>query len=327
MAGSLSEGGRTPSGAGVLGLARRTGVRLLGALFVVWAVVTLVFFGLRLIPGDPAEAILGGPGSRATPEALAAVRAEYGLDQPLFVQYLSQLVRLASGELGHSYALRTSVSEIILDGLGNTLLLAFLPLVLAWAIAIGLALWSTRRSRIASGIATTIEIVAAAVPQFWLGIVLILIFSVSLGWLPSISTGTPIGMVLPVLTLALPLAGFLGQAMRESLLNALDEPFILSARARGESETGIRLVHALRHAALPAISLSGWAFGTLISGAVVVETVFARPGLGRSLLSAVIVRDIPVIVGIVIVSAVAYIIVTIITELADRIADPRLRSA
>lgn len=318
---------RAPRGVRVPGLVRRAGARLLGALFVIWAVVTLVFFGLRLIPGDPAEAILGGPGSRATPEALALVRAEYGLDQPLILQYFAQLGRLLTGDLGESYALRTPVGQVVLDGLGSTLVLAFLSLAFAWVVAIGLALWSTRKSRIAAAVATTLEITAAAVPHFWLGTVLILVFSVSLGWLPALSTDGPAGLILPVLTLALPLAGFLGQAMRESLLTALDEPFTLSARARGESETGVRLIHALRHAALPAISLSGWAFGTLISGAVVVETVFSRPGLGRSLLSAVLIRDIPVIVGIVIVAALTYIVVTMLTELADRIADPRLRNA
>jgi peptide/nickel transport system permease protein len=133
--------------------------------------------------------------------------------------------------------------------------------------------------------------------------------------------------VLPVLTLAIPLAGFLGQVMRESLTDALESPFVLSARARGESETGVRWRHAIRHAALPAISLSGWAFGSLISGAVVVETVFARPGLGRSLLNAVTIRDVPMVTGVALVSALAFVLVTIATDAIDRIADPRLRSS
>ncbi|WP_369826473.1 ABC transporter permease [Subtercola sp. Z020] len=300
--------------------------RVAGAVFVLWAVATLIFFGIRLIPGDPAEAILGGPGSRATPEALAQARAEFGLDQPLLTQYLHELGRLATGDFGTSYSLKVPVAHVILDGLGSTLLLTVLSLAVAWLLAIGLALWATRGGRIAATVSTVLEIVAAAVPNFWLGTILILVFSVGFGWLPAISTPGIPGLVLPVLTLAIPLAGFLGQLMRESVLNALDAPFTVSARARGESETGVRLIHALRHAALPAISLSGWAFGSLISGAVVVETVFARPGLGRTLLNAVLIRDIPVVIGVVMVVALVYIVVTIATDLADRLADPRLRA-
>ena len=300
--------------------------RAAGAVFVLWAVATLIFFGIRLIPGDPAEAILGGPGSRATPEALAEARAEFGLDQPLLTQYIRELGRLATGDFGTSYSLKVPVREVILDGLGNTIILSLLSLVVAWLLAVTLALWATRSGRLARGVSTALEIVAAAVPTFWLGTILILVFSVGLGWLPAISTPGIPGLVLPVLTLAVPLAGFLGQLMRESVLDALDAPFTVSARARGESETGVRLIHALRHAALPAISLSGWAFGSLISGAVVVETVFARPGLGRTLLSAVLIRDVPVVIGVVMVVALVYIVMTLLTDLASRVADPRLRT-
>ncbi|WP_348648536.1 ABC transporter permease [Cryobacterium breve] len=170
-----------------------------------------------------------------------------------------------------------------------------------------------------------LEIGAAALPHFWLASALIVVFSGWLGLLPPVSTPGPAGLVLPVLTLALPLAGFLGQVMRESMLTALEAPFVISARARGESEAGIRRVHVLRHASLPGISLSGWAFGSLISGAVVVETIFARPGLGRTLLNAVTVQDVPVVIGVVLFVATAYILMTLLTDLAQRVADPRLR--
>jgi peptide/nickel transport system permease protein len=202
-----------------------------------------------------------------------------------------------------------------------------LSLVVAWLLAVAVALWSTRGGRLAGLAGSALEVVAVAVPQFWLGAVLILLFSVWLGWLPPISGSGPSGLVMPVLSLAIPLAGFLGQVMRESFLTALEAPFVLSARARGESETRVRLVHALRHAALPAIALSGWAFGSLISGAVVVETLFSRPGLGRSLLTAVLADDAPLIVGVVLVVAAVYIVVTLVTEAADQLADPRLRHA
>jgi peptide/nickel transport system permease protein len=308
-------------------VSRVVAIKAAGAVFVLWAVATLTFFAVRLIPGDPAQAILGGPGSQASAEALAAVRAQYGLDQPLFVQYLQQLGRLATGDLGRSYALNMDVAPLVLAQLGGTLTLAALALAVAWMLALALATWSTRAGRTGWMIGSGLEIVAAALPHFWLATALIVLFSTWLGILPPISTPGAWGLVLPVVTLAVPLAGFLGQVMRESLLTALESPFALSARARGESERGVRWIHVLRHAALPAVSLSGWAFGSLISGAVVVETIFARPGLGRTLLNAVTVRDVPVVIGVVLIVALVYILMTLATDLASRVIDPRLRNA
>lgn len=295
-------------------------------VFVLWAVATVTFFAIRLIPGDPAEAILGGPGSQASAAALARARADYGLDQPLVVQYGRYLGHLAVGDLGQSYALHQPVIAVIGANIGGTLLLAVLSLVVASLIAVGLAAWSVRGGRIAAFVASVLEVVGAAVPHFWLAISLILLFSTALGWLPPVSVPGPAGLILPVLTLAIPLAGFLGQVMRESLLDAMASPFVLAARARGEDELGVFLRHSLRHAALPAIGLAGWAFGSLVSGAVVVEAIFARAGIGRSLLSAVQLRDVPLVVGIVLVVALAYMLVTTLTDLADRIVDPRLRA-
>lgn len=291
-----------------------------GGLFVLWAVATAIFIGIRLIPGDPAEAIMGGPGSQASDEALAAARAQYDLDKPLYVQYFGQLARLATGDLGTSYSLKTPVSSVLAELLPPTLLLAGCALLVGWLLALLLAMLSTR----ARAVASAVEIVAAAVPHFWLGSVLIMIFTTALGWLPPVSTGTLAGLVLPVLTLALPLAGFLAQVMRDSMLQAQQSAFALSARARGESETAVLLRHSLRHAALPGIALSGWALGSLLSGAVVVESIFARPGLGRALLASVTARDIPLVTGIALVSAAAYVIIMALSDLAERVADPRI---
>ena len=309
------------------GTARWFLARLAGSVFVLWAVATLTFFAIRLIPGDPAEAVLGGPGSQASEETLEQVRQEYGLDQPLLAQYVAALGRLVTGDLGTSYALKVPVADLIGQQIVGTLTLAVSALALAWLIAISLSLWSTGGGRVAAAVGQGIELTSAALPHFWLATVLIAVFSTTLGWFPPVSTGDVSGLVLPVVTLAIPLAGFLAQVMRETLLDTLDSPFILSARARGESETGIRLRHALRHAAIPGISLSGWALGFLISGAVVVETIFARPGLGRTLLQAVTLRDVPVVTGVVLVVAVAYILMTFLTDAASRVADPRLRQA
>jgi peptide/nickel transport system permease protein len=301
--------------------------RLAGCLFVLVAAATITFFALRLIPGDPAQAVLGGPGSQASEAALNHAREEYGLNQPLIVQYLLQLGRYATGDLGTSYSLHEPVATVIGQQLGNTLILAITSLAAAWLFALLLAMWSARGGRIGTAIGSGLEIVAAAVPHFWLATVLILLFSSTLGWLPAVNVPGPIGLVLPTITLAVPLAGFLGQVMRESLLDAMASPFVQSARARGESELGVLWRHTLRHAALPAISLSAWALGSLISGAVVVETIFARPGIGRTLLAAVSDRDVPLVSGIVLVVALVYVLMTVLADVMDRLADPRLRVA
>jgi peptide/nickel transport system permease protein len=299
--------------------------RLGGIVLVLWAVATISFFAFRLIPGDPAEAILGGPGSQASEEALAAARAEYGLDQPVAVQYLRYLGRLLVLDLGRSYAFGEQVTTVIGDALGPTLLLTLVALAVAAVLALAVAVLSTRGGRVAAALGSLLEIVAAALPHFWLAVVLILLFSTGLGWLPPVSVPGPLGLVLPALTLAIPIAGFVGQVMRDALLDALASPFVLAARARGESPAGVFWRHALRHAAIPAIGITGWAFGASVSGAVVVESIFAREGLGRTLLTAVQGRDVPLVGGVVLVVAACYMVVTTVTDAADRLVDPQLR--
>lgn len=301
---------------------RRILTRVAGAVVTLVAAATVTFFAVRLIPGDPAQALLGGPGSQASAEALAQVREANGLDQPLLVQYVAFLGRLIRGDLGTSYLLHDSVAAVIGEQIGGTLVLAVSALVLAWLFALGLALWSTRPGRVSARLGELIEMIAAALPHFWLGAVLIVLFSSTLGILPAVSTPGLSGLILPALTLAIPLAGFLAQLLRESLADAAAQPFVYTARARGESESRIFWTHTLRHAAPAAVGLSGWAFGSLISGAVVVETVFARPGLGRTLVQATTLRDVPLVIGVVLVSAAAYVLVSLVADLTERALTP-----
>ncbi|MFZ4841921.1 ABC transporter permease [Mycetocola saprophilus] len=310
---------------GSRGIIAAVGLRIGGAILVLWAAATATFFAVRLIPGDPAQAFLGGPGSQASAEALARVRAENGFDLPLWQQYLDYLGRLLRGELGTSYSLHAPVSEVVGEQLAGTLELALWSLVIAWVIALGLALWSVAGGPVAARIAAGIEMTAAVLPHFWLGSVLILLFATGLGWLPAIATPDARGIILPALTLAIPLAGFLAQLLREALQDAAAQPFVLTARARGESHASVFARHTLRHAAGPAIGLTGWAFGSLMSGAVVVETIFARPGLGRTLVSAVQVRDVPLVIGLTLVAAAAYLVVSVLSDLAERALNPTLR--
>ncbi|WP_235038037.1 ABC transporter permease [Microbacterium sp. 18062] len=310
-------------------IARWALARIGSALLVVWVVTTIVFFALRA-SGDPLEAILGGPGSQAGPEAVARARETYGLDQPLVWQYLLLLGRVGTLQLGDSYARRQPVAELVAAQLPSTLLLATLALVLAWTLALlGAVIAQTARGSVGRAVAAALrgaEVVATVTPQFWLGAVLILVFAASLGVLPATSNGTdPAGLVLPVITLAIPIAGFLAQVMRDALGEADAAPFATTARSRGASESRVLLRHTLRHASLPALALSGWAYGSLLSGAVIVETLFARPGLGRLLIDGALQRDVPIVIGAVVVVALVYIAVMVVGDALELLVDPRLR--
>lgn len=303
--------------------------RIGAALLVVWVTATIVFVALRAT-GDPLEAVLGGPGSQAGPEAVAEARAAYGLDQPVWVQYLSQLWRTATLQFGDSYARKQPVADLLAAHVPPTVLLASLALLLAWVLALAGALASTAQrgwiGRVTRAVLAGIETIVSVTPHFFLGAILILVFASGLGWFPATSSGSaPAGLVLPVITLAVPLAGYLAHVMRGSLAEADAAPFATTARSRGGSEARVLLTHTLRHAALPALALSGWAYGSLLSGAVVVEALFARPGLGRLLLEATLVRDVPVVVGAVAVIALLYVAVMFLTDLLEWVVDPRLR--
>ncbi|MBL5975324.1 MAG: ABC transporter permease [Candidatus Leucobacter sulfamidivorax] len=263
------------------------------------------------------------PGSQASQAALDAARAEFGLDRPLLVQYADFLWRLLRGDLGVSYAQRIPVSEVLTNAIGPTLLLTAAALALAWVLALASVVVASGRSRVARGVALALDLVAAAMPNFWLASLLVLLFASTLGWLPAVSTGGVEGLVLPALALAIPTGGFIAQVCRAGVDDARDAPFIESARARGETELGVRLRHILRHGVVPGLNLTAWALGSLLGGAAVIEVIFARPGLGRTLVGAVVARDIPVVLGVVLFAALAYVVVALVTDLVIARVDPR----
>ena len=305
---------------------RRAAARLGGAVAVLFTVATLAFLALQLLPGDSAEAAVGGPGSQASAEALAAARTQYGLDRPLLVQYFDFLGRLLRGDLGVSYAQKIPVVDVLAHALLPTLALAAIALLLSWAIAFVSLLVASGESRAARATASALDLVAAAMPNFWLASLLVLLFAGTLGWLPAVSTGAPSGLVMPALALAIPTAGFIAQVCRSGIDDARSAPFIESARARGETALGLRFRHVLRHGLVPGLTLTGWALGSLLGGAAVIEVIFARPGLGRTLVGAVLSRDVPVVLGGVLVSALAYVVVTLLTDLLVARLDPRTES-
>lgn len=306
---------------------RRVLVRIAGVLGVLWGAATLTFIAQQLMPGDPAQTILGGAGSRPTPEQLAAVREQYGFDDPAIVQYLRFLGDLLHGDLGTSYILKQPVADIIGHHLGPTLTLTVTSLVAAWVIAVTVTLLTAHRRPRLAAIGSGLEIFLAALPQYWLGIVLLVVFAIQLRLVPVIGDDTAAGLVLPTLTLALPLAGYLGQVTRDEFSSAMEQPFAVSARARGMSDWGVRWRHALRHAILPGLTLSGWALGSLFSTAVIVESVFVRPGLGRVLVDAVTSKDMPVVIGVTLFVAAVYVLANLLVDIGFVRVDPRLRRA
>jgi peptide/nickel transport system permease protein len=304
---------------------RRVVGRVAAVVGVLFGAATLTFLAEQLMPTDPAQTILGGAGAKPSPEQIAAVNEQYGFDQPVLVQYLDYLRGLLHGDLGTSYILKQPVTDVIRAQIGPTLVLTLTALVGAWLLAVGVTLLTARRSRAVSAVGSGLEILLASLPQYWLGIVLLVVFAFHLQWLPVVGGDGVAGLVLPALTLALPLAGFIGQVTRDEFSSVLDQPFVVSARARGMSDAGVRVRHALRHAVLPSITLSGWALGSLFSTAVIVEAVFVRPGLGRVLVDAVSSQDMPVVVGVTLFVAAVYVLANLLVDAAFVLVDPRLR--
>jgi len=304
----------------------RVARRVAAAVGVLLAAATLTFLLQQLVPGDPGLAILGGPGAHASPAEVAAVDHQYGFDQPLLSQYVTFLGHVATLNFGESYALKQNVTTVIGQRIGPTLALTATALALAWLIALALTLTTAGRGRARSAFGSGLEVLLAGLPQYFLGIVLLVVFAFQLGWFP-VTGGTSLsGLVLPALALALPLAGFLGQVTRDEFAAGLDQPFAVSARMRGTSELEVRWRHVLRHAVLPGITLSGWAIGALLGGSVIVEVVFARPGIGQLLVSSVGSQDLPVVVAITLIVAFVYVVANLVVDLLYVVVDPRLRA-
>lgn len=297
--------------------------RLAHVAFVVLGALAVMFFAIRLAPGDPAELMLG---PTATPEQVEAKRQELGLDQNLIVQFAVFLQRAVTLDFGESIRFGQPAIELVLDRLPITLLIGALALVVAFVIAVPLGVSSARRygSPADRSIATG-SLVAQALPTFWLGIVLILIFSRILGWLPSAGVSTPLALILPVITLALPLVGTLARLVRSGLLEVMTESFIRTARSKWLPESTVIYGHALRNTMLPVVTVMGLQAGELLSGMVIVEVVFAVPGLGRLLIDSIGARDYPLVQASIIVVAAIYALCNLAVDLLYGVLDPRVR--
>ncbi len=299
--------------------------RLASALVVIFGVCLLVFSLIHLVPGDPVEIMLG---ESATPADRGALRAALGLDQPLPVQLVSFLKGLARFDLGESLHLRRPVTDLLGERLPATLELAAVSLLLAVAIALPLGvLAAVRRGRAADTGAMFLSLVGVSIPNFWLGPMLILVFSLWLGWTPVSGREAPASLVLPAVTLGSALAAVLARMIRSSLLEVMGEDYLRTARSKGLSNSEAVRRHALRNAGLPVLTLIGLQLGALLGGAVVTEIVFSWPGLGSLLVEAIQTRDYPVVQGCVLVISASYVLVNLATDLAYAWLDPRIRIA
>lgn len=303
----------------------RVGAILGGAVVVLWAAITVAFLAIHLAPGDTASLLLG-PENQNDPVLLAEANERWGLDKPLLAQYLSYLIGILQGDLGESFVLRRPVSEVLGEQLWPTIELAGLAFVLAFGIALLGTLISSGRRR-SRAVASSIELTLVSLPSFWIGIVLLSVFSFTLGWFPVSGAGSFAALILPAFALAIPIGAYLTQVFREGTERSLEAPYSTTARSRGISETGLRLRHSLRHGVLPVITLSGLVVGSLLGGAVITEQVFGRPGIGQVAVSAVHSKDVPVILGVAIISTAAFVIATTIADLVRVALDPRIRQS
>lgn len=299
------------------------GRRLLLLVPTVLGVLTLVFFLVHLIPGDPVELMLGETAARAD---LAQLRADLGLDRPLGEQYARFLGGLAHGDLGRSFFYRKPVAAVIGGALPSTALLALAALVVALLIALPIGiLAAVHRDRLTDRLAMIGSLLGVSMPNFWLGPLLIILFSFRLGWLPVSGREGPASLVLPALTLGFALAAILARMTRASMLDVLGEDYLRTARAKGVSERVVILRHALRNALLPVVTIVGLQFGALLSGAVITENVFAWPGVGTLLIQAITARDYPLVQGCVLVISLSYVLVNFLTDVLYSLIDPRVR--
>jgi peptide/nickel transport system permease protein len=296
--------------------------RLLLTIPVLLGVATLVFALIHFIPGDPARAILGDVASEAD---IAQLRRQLGLDRPLAEQYVTFLGGLARADLGTSLRTGAPVATQILERVPATFELAFAAILVALVLAIPLgvaaAVW---RGTVVDHAAMTVSLAGVAMPNFWLGPLLAIVFGVELGWLPVSGRGGLEHLVLPALSLGAALAAVLARMTRATLADQLREPYVVAARARGVSRTRAVLRHAFRNSLIPIVTLAGLQIGAVLTGAVITETIFAWPGIGRLLVQSIGFRDYPMVQGCILLIALTYVGVNLVVDLAYVVLDPRI---
>jgi len=302
---------------------RYLSLRVLLALPALWLIVTMVFLLAHIIPGDPVQQMLG-EGARA--EDLQQLRHQLGLDRPISAQYAHYLVGVLHGNLGESFRFQQPVTHVILSRYPATLELAFVALLVCIAISVPAGIYAAEHRGTSTDHAVGLfTLFGLSVPNFALGPVLILIFSVIVGWLPVSGRGGAEHLVLPAITLGAALAAILTRMVRSSVIEELSSDYVRTARAKGLSESQVLFRHAFRNALIPILTILGLQFGTLLAGAIVTETIFSWPGIGRLAVQAINARDYPLLQGCILLIAVSYVVVNLLTDMIYALVDPRVR--
>ena len=299
--------------------------RLFFSIFVLWGAVTIIFVVLRLVPGDPAYIMLGPDADQAQVDAL---RAQLGLDHSLAQQYATYLSNVVHLDFGQSFRLSTDSMTLVMQRVPATIQLASTALLLS--LLIGLPLGVIAALKANTWLDRTISVfslLGQSTPSFWLGIVMILVFARNLQVLPSSGSGSWAHLVLPTVTLALPFLAILVRLTRSGLLEVVHEGYVQTARAKGLAEGGVILVHALRNALIPIVTVVGLQFGALLGGTVIVETVFAWPGVGRLLIDSISKRDYGVVQAAILLVATIFVLINLLVDLLYGFLDPRVRLA
>jgi len=297
--------------------------RLLLTVPTVWGVVTLVFLLIHLIPGDPVEIMLG---ESALPADRDAMRRELGLDRPILDQYGRFFLGLCQGDLGRSLHHRESVVRLILDRYPATLQLTLAAMGISLLIALPSGILSgIRQYSVWDNATMFLALLGVSMPNFWLGPLLILVFSIQLGWFPVSGKGGIEHIFLPALTLGASMAAIVARMTRSSILEVLREDYVVTARAKGLSEHRVILKHVLRNALLPILTVVGLQFGALLAGSVITETIFSWPGLGTLLIQAIQMRDYPLVQGCVLAIALSYVFVNLFIDILYMFIDPRVQ--
>jgi ABC-type dipeptide/oligopeptide/nickel transport system permease component len=285
----------------------------------------MVFLIMYLLPGDPAMLLLDGQ-SATSPEHIERLREEMGLNDPIFVQYGRFLAGAVTGDLGTSARFRRPVMDVVLEQFPSTLQLALagmsIALILGMAIGTAAAIW--RYSWI-DNLGMFVALFGVSTPIFWFGLMAIFLFSFRLGWLPATGTGGWRGMILPALTVGLVGVGTVARLTRSGLIEVLSQDYVRTARAKGQKEFWVISRHAMKNALIPIVTIVGLQFGAMLSGAVVTETVFSRPGIGRLMVSAVLWKDFRLAQGAILVVAVSFVLVNLLVDLSYVWLDPRVR--
>ncbi|MCM2675408.1 ABC transporter permease [Alkalicoccobacillus plakortidis] len=305
-------------------MARSIIERILTALLVVFGSTFLVFTILYVLPGDPVDTILDP--SVATPEMIEKLRHELGVDQPFHIQLFQYFSDLFQGNFGHSLVNSTPVLPQILDQFPKTLALTLASASISIVLGLTLGVLSAiHRNKAIDILARIIGLFGISMPTFWTGILLILIFSVHLGWFPSLGSDGWQTLILPAFTLGVIGAGSIIRMVRNSMLEVISENFITTLRSKGLSERVIMYRHALRNALIPALTMMGMIIGDMLAGTVIIETVFSRQGIGRLIADAIMASDLPVVQGVIFFTAILYITINLIVDISYTIIDPRVR--